>query len=823
MRPRSYGSLGSHNAPFLILFFLFLTFLLGVATGSAQTTQPFLFAETYNSSAKSTGFVTLLRNGTTGVLTLLSNTAVSFKDPCNPTAIDPTGRFLFGACGEGLAMYTLDSTTGTVVETPTSPYFASVSTGQNGLLVAAESTGQYVYLLKVGTAQPPLPSTFTLDTFSIDATTPALVAVSSQTLSLNGSWVGSVADPSQLGMFIYVNQDQGGTSPVALLYSISFDPSSGLANIPTAGLNIGNNARGIAVSPSGGYLAVGWGDTEGSLTVYRYSTTAFNLALVGSVNLGLEDGSYGSYSFPDSIYFSPGGNVLYAQAPPANFTGDGGLPFLVFEPSSVTQLTTAPIQVADATFLNGVVDPQAPFTYVGNPGPTTYGISVFEVDLSTGLPSQPSLISSPFYPQMDLTPLFVTATPGAQGIQGPTLGITPSALAFPATIPGQTSSPQNIILKSLGNESVSLSSIQISGSNASEFSESDNCMSSPVLPTNHTCTIAVTYTPTAVGNSQAMLFVLDNAAGNPQSIPLSGAAVAPPTPAPTVTLNPATTLTFPGTPTQGTSTLPQNVSLTNSGNAPLQIFSAVLSGFNAPDFSISSDNCSGAIAANASCTISVIFSPLAAGIRTAILTITDNAANSPQSVTVNGTAIAAATIAPAANGAVAVSVSAGQTAQYNLQATPGSGFIGVLNFTCSGAPTGASCNVPANVPVANGAASPFAVNITTSGSAAFVLPRIPRLPCLLSLRFVVLAFFAGFVALYLVRLRRAAWLLPFAALLVISCLNGCGGGGSSSAGQPPPVVTPSGTYTITVTPLATASGSSKQLSLNAVSLQLTVK
>jgi len=111
---------------------------------AAQTTQPFLFAGTYNSSNNSSGFATLLRNSTTGTLALLPNTVVSFKDPCNPSTIDPTGNFLFGVCGEGVAMYTLDPTTRIVAETSTSPYAASVSTGQSSILVAAESTGQYV-------------------------------------------------------------------------------------------------------------------------------------------------------------------------------------------------------------------------------------------------------------------------------------------------------------------------------------------------------------------------------------------------------------------------------------------------------------------------------------------------------------------------------------------------------------------------------------------------------------------------------------------------------------------------------------------------------
>ncbi|HWN76211.1 MAG TPA: hypothetical protein VNO13_10715, partial [Candidatus Udaeobacter sp.] len=88
-------------------------------------------------------------------------------------------------------------------------------------------------------------------------------------------------------------------------------------------------------------------------------------------------------------------------------------------------------------------------------------------------------------------------------------------------------------------------------------------------------------------------------------------------------------------------------------------------------------------------------------------------------VTINGTAVTAVTIVAAAGATLSTSVSAGQTAQFNLQAMPGAGFSGTLAFACSGAPTGATCSAP-NVTVTNGAAVNFMVTVTTSGSAVVV-------------------------------------------------------------------------------------------------------
>jgi Chitobiase/beta-hexosaminidase C-terminal domain/Abnormal spindle-like microcephaly-assoc'd, ASPM-SPD-2-Hydin len=782
MRPRSFCGFGTCTILFLLLLFSVLSMLAPLV--SAQTTQPFLFAATYDNNTKSSGFVTILRNSSTGALSLVPNTAVSFKDPCSPSTIDPTGHFLFAVCGEGVAMFTLDSTTGIVSETATSPYAASVSTGQSGILVATESTGQYVYLLKVGATQSPIPSTFTLDTFQIDSNTPSLVPINSQSLPFNATFVDSAADPAHHGIFVFVNQEQGGAAPAALLFSISFDLATGVAAVPSAGLPIGENARSLAISPSGGYLALGWGDAVGSLTVYQLSPANLGMALVGSVSLGMEDGTYGNYTFPDSLFFSPGGNLLYVQAPPANFPGGIGLPFLVFDPASVAQLPTSPISLANANFLNGLADPQAPFTYVSNSGPTNYGISVYQVDLSSGLPSQPAHISSPFFPQINLTPLFTSIEQGRQGIQSPTLGASPGDITFDATVAGKSSAPRNVVLKSLGSQSVSLSSIQISGANAADFSETDNCISSPVLPTNHTCTIAVTYSPTSVGTSQAILFITDNAAGSPQSISLSGTAVEPPPTSPAVTLSPASALNFPGTSTQGTSGNPQNVTLTNSGDAPLQILSAVLSSFNSSDFSITSDTCSGSIASKASCTISLVFSPQASGVRSTTLTITDNAANSPQSITLNGTAVPAVTIA-SIGGTTTATLSAGQTAQFNLQAVPGAGFNGTLSFSCSGAPFGATCTVPASLSVSNGSTVPFAVSISTLGASQvapfFPIPTSPTLPTppWISV-FLLAAIFAVFLQSRsgrnpFPRTANMAASMALSLLLIVSGV-GCGGG-----------------------------------------------
>ncbi|MFL6067192.1 MAG: choice-of-anchor D domain-containing protein [Gaiellaceae bacterium] len=109
-----------------------------------------------------------------------------------------------------------------------------------------------------------------------------------------------------------------------------------------------------------------------------------------------------------------------------------------------------------------------------------------------------------------------------------------------------------------------------------------------------------------------------------------------PTTAPAVTFTP-TSPTF-AAQAIGTTSAPQSISVANTGNAPLFINSAATRGANPLDFTQTSDGCSGVtLAAGTSCSVSITFSPTASGARSATFILTDNAANSPQTVPISGT------------------------------------------------------------------------------------------------------------------------------------------------------------------------------------------
>jgi hypothetical protein len=86
-----------------------------------------------------------------------------------------------------------------------------------------------------------------------------------------------------------------------------------------------------------------------------------------------------------------------------------------------------------------------------------------------------------------------------------------------------------------------------------------------------------------------------------------------------------------GTVPVSTSSSPVVVALSNPGNAALTISGKAITGTNLGDFS-QTNNCPASLAAAASCAFSITAKPTASGVRSAFLTLTDNAVGSPHQV-----------------------------------------------------------------------------------------------------------------------------------------------------------------------------------------------
>jgi subtilase family serine protease len=214
----------------------------------------------------------------------------------------------------------------------------------------------------------------------------------------------------------------------------------------------------------------------------------------------------------------------------------------------------------------------------------------------------------------------------------PLVSLTPASLTFTSTIVGQ-SVKMPVTVKNTGKTALSLSGtglgIGISGTNASSFNQTNTCGSS--LAAGASCTITVTFKPTVTGTLSASIILADNAFGSPQTVALSGTGAAP---TPEATLS-AQSLTF-GATTVGTTNTAPAITLTNSGTGPLTIAKIAITGANASSFA-ETNTCGTSLAAQANCSITLVFKPAAKGTFTASLTVTDNASGSPQTLALSGT------------------------------------------------------------------------------------------------------------------------------------------------------------------------------------------
>jgi len=213
----------------------------------------------------------------------------------------------------------------------------------------------------------------------------------------------------------------------------------------------------------------------------------------------------------------------------------------------------------------------------------------------------------------------------------PVVVLNPTSLTFASQLLAVASATQSVTLTNNGPGNVVVSSISITGTNSGDFSQTNTC---GTVAQGNTCTITVTFTPTAVGSRVASVSITDNATGSPQSIPLTGTAVVP-------TLTPAS-IVF-GNGLVGSSvSASQAATLTNPSSVSLSISSITISGaVDAQGFTdfTQVNNCGASLAGGNSCTITVTFTPHLLSALAATLTVAHNAGNSPQTVALTGTGV----------------------------------------------------------------------------------------------------------------------------------------------------------------------------------------
>lgn len=401
----------------------------------------------------------------------------------------------------------------------------------------------------------------------------------------------------------------------------------------------------------------------------------------------------------------------------------------------------------------------------------------------------------------------VTATYGQGGegphvtipvtVPTPVLSSAPTSLSFSDQSIGTTSPEQTLILTNDSNGPLTVLSVEPTG----EFAESDTCVNTSPLDPGGTCTINVTFTPSANGTTTGALDIANSFNVVPLTVPLTGTGTGT---AARLSMAPSS-LSFSGQ-IVGTTSSAQAITLTNTGNGTSTFGKIAAAG----DFAIatSGTTCTtaNALPAGAKCAVAVTFTPTSGGNRAGSVTFTDIALGSPQVVMLTGVGQDFG-ISAASGSSSSATVTPGQSATYKVSLSPLGGFSQVVSLACSGAPSESGCTIsPSSVTLSGSTASTATVTVTTTAASAGPpgLDSSPRTRGPGSQRspIIWLLTLSALAAISLTG-RRRRWLALVVAGGIVAFSLACGGSGGGGGGGGRDPGTPLGTYTLTVMGSAT--------------------
>ncbi|HEY0785409.1 MAG TPA: choice-of-anchor D domain-containing protein [Acidobacteriaceae bacterium] len=706
---------------------------------------------------------------------------------------------------------------------------AAVGTRSGLLTVPGAIAGGQVTAALEGTGVAPGALALTPGALSFGVTA-VNTASAAQTLMLgNTGGVGvTLQTPVISGGFIVASNGCGSVlaAGATCTLAVEFDPTvagSVTGTLTVSGTGSGQQAQ-ATLTGTGAAAAIGFSPAtlefgsqqEGKSTAAQSATLSNTGGIAAQLGLPVLTGDYrvagntcGSTLGPGAtcvvqVVFSPtalgdrrgtltvsvsGGGGTAA----VSLDGQGTPPhFLVLTPTAVT---FAAVAVGSTSPGQNVTVANAGTTTVQTTAPVVTGAFGLTADTCTGTSLAPgtsctlTLRFQPTAAGAQAGTLTVTdgaetetATLSGTAMAGATDTLSTNALTFAPQVVGTVSAAQGVTMTNSGGATLGLIATQVTG----PFLVSNGCGSQ--LGGGLSCTINVSYAPTAAGTESGTLVVTDNTPRS-QTVTLTGSGVLPPT----ASLTPVS-VDF-GAYAVGAQTPVQVVTVNNNGTSALSGLVVVASG--GPGFAIASNGCGASLAVGANCAVGVAFTPAQVGHATGVLTVS--------SPSLSGTLTAALAgsgedFALTVVGSPKDVTTSGQTATYNLAVTPVGASSGTLTFTCAGAPANAVCTLnPISLSVAGGASGSLQVQIKTGVSGASVVTR-----------YGVRGALAGVLASLLLpfALRRGRGARAFGAVAVAGMLmlapTACGVHASGGATGTPPGggevgSTPAGTYTITVT------------------------
>lgn len=311
---------------------------------------------------------------------------------------------------------------------------------------------------------------------------------------------------------------------------------------------------------------------------------------------------------PQTVNFGSVAVGTKSAAMTSTLTNSGEVNLII---SKIALSGTDPSEYTETNNCVGTIDPGATCTITANFTPSTSGTQSASVTITDN--------TSTGSTTLNLT--------GSGALAKVTLN--PTTVAFGSVGIGSSSGKMTSTLTNSGKVTLTITKLALGGAHPSEYSETNNCVGS--FAPNATCTITATFSPTSSGAQNASVTVTDNTSSGTSTLNLTGTGGYP-----NATLKPDKD-TF-GSIAVGKTSKVKVSTLTNTSDYPLSVTSIAITGANPTEFA-QTNTCpvGGTLAANASCTISVTFSPKAADSYTATLTETDNSSAKTHTVSLTGT------------------------------------------------------------------------------------------------------------------------------------------------------------------------------------------
>jgi hypothetical protein len=320
----------------------------------------------------------------------------------------------------------------------------------------------------------------------------------SQSIALSGTGTAALFSPTSVA---FGSQPVGTTSvPQTITLTNEASSSMTISSIAVAGTNAADFAE---TNTCGSSLAA-----KASCTI----SATFTPATAGTFSASIKVTDNGGGT-SQSVALSGTGSGSVSVSP-TSIT----FPLQVLETASAPKTVTLSNGSASALTITSLAfsgtDPND-FSQTNNCGSS----------LASGSTCTISIVFTPANINHRSATLTITDSAGTQTVAlsgtSTAVSFSPTSLTFPATNVGTTSTAQSITLSNVsGSEAITITSITITGTDSSEFAETNTCGTS--VAKKSSCTISVTFTPSATGSATASVSVTDNGGTSPQTVPLSG-------------------------------------------------------------------------------------------------------------------------------------------------------------------------------------------------------------------------------------------------------------------------------------------------------------